>query len=190
MQRQCTSEHDWCGRCAERKHTLTGEKCERGPRCLNCRDPSGRPEEGHCAYYKCCKFPATIEMRKQALSRREQDPWWWDPVFEEKKRKAAIEANEGASQKSACASTVENKATYLSDRQTDSTSSIQSPPRIIDLFPRLTDQKRGSDENQESPPPSGAANSEMDDAESIPPEMLSAPSVCLLPGHIVFKNQG
>lgn len=175
MQGQCTSEDAWCGRCAERKHTSAGEECKGARRCVNCRDPSGNPAPGHCAFYDCCQFPATLEMRKNALSRREQDPWWWDSNFEGKRRKKTANANnKEASQRSARASTIENASTELSDSQADTSQPTQVQTDILTLFQQMRSRNLDKNETQESPAPSGVANSEPESGDSIQPEELFA----------------
>lgn len=182
MQRQCKSKDAWCGRCAERRHTSQEEVCQRIRRCLNCRDSSGNPEQGHCVWDNGCQFPKTVEMRKHALSRRGQDPWWWDSDNENRKRSAGNNANETASQQSAPPSTVQNAATHLNDDQTDLIQSDPSQSMITKHFHPVGQSRLDNNREQESTASPEAANAEMDDAQSIQSEDLLAPVVCFPAG--------
>jgi hypothetical protein len=126
-------------------------------------------------------------MREQALSKREQDPWWWDSVSEKKMRKTTVKANKEASQQSAWASTTENASTHSSDGQTDVTHSTQSQPMITSHFQQVHHCNLDNNRGRESPAPFGAANSELDNAESIQPEELFAPVVGLL--HVTLYSK-
>lgn len=148
MQGECKSEHAWCGKCAERKHPHR-EECKKARRCVNCKDLSGKPMEGHRVWDDRCQFPATVEMRKKALARRSQDPWWWDSD-NELKRRATGNANKTDSQQTARPPTSGNKSTHTSDGQTDMIESTESQPKV-DSHMQFTQGRRRSLESRPFP---------------------------------------